>query len=175
LTANLPAARAAFTHSGANAPVDVHLMLHTTPIAAREGALIQGMEKKIGFNVILDPTELATGVARASAGKFETWLVSWTGGTDPDQNLYRLVNSKGSSNYSGYASAAVDRATNQARAIVKPKRRLAQYHLALAQLAKDLPLIYLRNPINRFGVSKAVGGVQFYDSLIRAAFGGFKK
>jgi peptide/nickel transport system substrate-binding protein len=175
LTANLPAARAAFTYSGANAPVDVHLMLPTTPIAAREGALIQGMEKKVGFNVILDPTELTTGVARASAGKFDTWLVGWAGGTDPDQNLYRLVNSKGSSNSSGYASAVVDRATNQARAIVKPKRRLAQYHLALVQLAKDLPLIYLRNQINRFGVSKAVGGVQVYDSLIRAQFAGFKK
>jgi hypothetical protein len=41
---------------------------------------------------------------------------------------------------------------------------------------KDLPLIYLYSPINRFGVGKPVGGVQIYgDGLIRAQFAGFKK
>jgi hypothetical protein len=43
-------------------------------------------------------------------------------------------------------------------------------------VAKDLPLIYLWYPINRFGVAKSVGGVNIYgDGLIRAQFAGFKK
>ena len=55
-------------------------------------------------------------------------------------------------------------------------RRIAQYHTALVQVAKDLPLIYLYYPINRFGVSTKVAGVQIYgDGLIRAQFAGFKK
>ena len=151
------------------------MMLPTTPISAREGALIQGMEKKVGFNVILDPVELATGQSRAQTGRFETWLVGFVGGIDPDQLLYGLINSKGSVNYSGYASPVVDRATNQGRSILNPQRRLRQYHVALAQLAKDLPFISIRNNINRYGVSKEVAGVQVYDGLIRAAFAGFKK
>ena len=175
LTTNLAAAKAAFKRSGSIAPVDVHMMLPTTPISAREGALIQGMEKKVGFNVILDPVELATGQSRAQTGRFETWLVGFVGGIDPDQLLYGLINSKGSVNYSGYASPVVDRATNQGRSILNPQRRLRQYHVALAQLAKDLPFISIRNNINRYGVSKEVAGVQVYDGLIRAAFAGFKK
>jgi peptide/nickel transport system substrate-binding protein len=176
LRAKLSAAKAAFKRSGANAPVDVHMMLGPTPIDAREGALIQGMEKKVGFNVIPDPTELATAVSRAQSGRFETWLVGNAGGIDPDQNLYGQLNSKGSQNSGGYASPVFDRATNQGRSILKPRRRLEQYHIALAQLAQDLPIIYLRNPINRYGVSKNVAGVQvFGDSLIRAAFAGFKR
>jgi len=41
---------------------------------------------------------------------------------------------------------------------------------------KDLPLIYLYHPVNRFGVSRTVSGVVVYgDGLIRAQFAGFKK
>ena len=95
---------------------------------------------------------------------------------DPDGNFYQFVNSKGSQNDSGYVNATVDKATNQARAILKLDRRITQYHTALAQVLKDLPLIYLYNPINRFGVAKTVGGVQIYgDGLIRAQYAGFKK
>ena len=176
LTASVAAAKAAFKKSGANAPVDVHLTIGTDPIAARLGQLIQGAEKEIGFNVILEPTEFTTALNRADAGKYDTFAVGWSGRVDPDGNFYQFVNSKGSQNDSGYVNAAVDRATNQARAILKQDRRIAQYHTALAQVLKDLPLIYLYNPINRFGVAKTVGGVQIFgDGLIRAQYAGFKK
>jgi peptide/nickel transport system substrate-binding protein len=176
LTANVAAAKAAFKKSGATAPVDVHLTIGTDPIAARLGQIIQGAEKAIGFNVILEPTEFTTALNRNDAGKYEAFAVGWSGRVDPDGNFYQFVNSKGSQNTSGYVNAAVDRATNQARAILKPERRIAQYHTALVQVLKDLPLIYLYNPINRFGVAKTVGGVQIFgDGLIRAQYAGFKK
>jgi peptide/nickel transport system substrate-binding protein len=176
LTASVAAAKAAFKTSGASAPVDVHLTIGTDPIAARLGQLIQGAEKAIGFNVILDPTEFTTALNRADAGKFDTFAVGWSGRVDPDGNFYQFVNSKGSQTDSGYVNAAVDTATNQARAILKLDRRISQYHTALAQVAKDLPLIYLYYPINRFGVAKTVGGVQIFgDGLIRAQYAGFKK
>ena len=176
LTANVAAAKAAFKRSGATAPVDLHLMIGTDPIAARLGAVIQSAEKPIGFNVILDPVEFATSLNREDAGNFATFAVGWSGRVDPDGDLYQFVNSKGSQNDSGYVNATVDRATNKARAILDQTKRIAQYHIALAQIAKDVPLIYLYYPINRFGISNKVGGVQIYgDGLIRAQFAGFKK
>jgi peptide/nickel transport system substrate-binding protein len=154
----------------------VHLTIGTDPIAARLGQVIQGAEKAIGFNVILDPTEFTTALNRADAGKFDTFAVGWSGRVDPDGNFYQFVNSKGSQNDSGYVNATVDKATNQARAILKLDRRITQYHTALVQVLRDLPLIYLYNPINRFGVAKTVGGVQIFgDGLIRAQYAGFKK
>jgi peptide/nickel transport system substrate-binding protein len=176
LTASVAAAKAAFKKSGASAPVDVHLTIGTDPIAARLGQLIQGAEKPIGFNVILDPTEFTTSLTRADAGKFDTFAVGWSGRVDPDGNFYQFVNSKGSQNDSGYVNTTVDKATNQARAILKLDRRISQYHTALVQVLKDLPLIYLYNPINRFGIAKTVGGVQIFGvGLIRAQYAGFKK
>ena len=176
LTASVAAAKAAFNKSGATAPVDIHLMIGTDPIAARLGAVIQSSERPIGFNVILDPVEFTTSLNREDAGKFDTFAIGWSGRVDPDGNFYQFVNSKGSQNDSGYVNATVDRATNQARAILNPTRRISQYHTALAQVLKDVPLIYLYNPINRFGISKTVGGVQIFgDGLIRAQYAGFTK
>jgi peptide/nickel transport system substrate-binding protein len=176
LTADVAGAKAAFKSSGVTGPVDVHLTIGTDPIAARLGALIQGFEKPIGFNVILDPTEFTTALNRADAGKFDTFQVGWSGRVDPDGNFYQFVNSKGSQNDSGYVNTAVDQATNKGRAILNQTKRIAQYHTALVQIAKDLPLIYLYYPINRFGVSTTVAGVQIYgDGLIRAQYAGFRK
>jgi peptide/nickel transport system substrate-binding protein len=176
LTANAAAAKAAFKKSGATAPVDIHLMANNDPITAREVTTIQSLEKPIGFNVIADPTEFTTALNREDAGKYETFLVGWSGRVDPDGNFYQFVNSKGSQNDIGYVNASVDKSTNQARAILNPSRRIAQYHTAVAQVLKDLPLIYLFNPINRFGIAKTVGGVQIFgDGLIRAQYAGFTK
>jgi peptide/nickel transport system substrate-binding protein len=176
LTAQVNAAKAAFKKAGASGNVDVHMMIGTDPIAARFGAVIQSQEKPIGFNVILEPMEFTAALNREDAGKYETFAVGWSGRVDPDGNFYQFVNSKGSQNDSGYVNAAVDKATNQARAILNQSRRITQYHTALAQVLKDLPLIYLYNPINRFGVAKTVGGVQIYgDGLIRAQYAGFRK
>ena len=175
--ANLTAAKAAFKRSGATAPVTLHLMLGgTDPITQRLGTVIQSQEKAVGFNIVLDPTEFATSLNREDAGKFDTFAVGWSGRVDPDGNFYQFVNSKGSQNDSGYVNATVDRATNQGRAVLVQSRRIGFYHTALVQIAKDLPLIYLYYPINRFGVSTKVAGVQIYgDGLIRAQFAGFKK
>src|SRR5262249_32895140 len=175
--ANLTAAKAAFKKSGATAPVTLHLMLGgTDPITQRLGTVIQGEEKAVGFNIVLDPTEFATSLNREDAGNFATYAVGWSGRVDPDGNFYQFVNSKGSQNDSGYVNAVVDKATNQARAVLVQSRRIGFYHTALVQIAKDLPLLYLYYPVNRFGVNTKVAGVQIYgDGLIRAQFAGFKK
>jgi peptide/nickel transport system substrate-binding protein len=176
LGANVKAAKEAFAKSGAKSPVSVKLMLGTDPIAARLGQVIQAMEKPIGFDVELQPTEFTTSLNREDSGNFETFAIGWSGRIDPDGNFYQFVNSKGSQNDSGYVNATVDRATNNARAAATQKARIVSYHAALKQVLKDLPLIYLYHPVNRFGVAKTVGGVQVYgDGLIRAYNAGFKK
>jgi peptide/nickel transport system substrate-binding protein len=176
LTANVKAAKAAFAKSGMRAPVTVKLMLGNDPIAARLGQVIQAMEKPIGFDIELQPTEFTTSLNREDAGNFETFAIGWSGRIDPDGNFYQFVNSKGSQNDSGYANAVVDRATNNARKAATQRARVVSYRAALKQVLKDLPLIYLYHPVNRFGVAKTVSGVQvFGDGLIRAQFAGYKK
>jgi peptide/nickel transport system substrate-binding protein len=176
LAANVSAAKAAFAKSGARAPVTVKLMIGTDPIAARLGQVIQAMEKPIGFDVELQPTEFTTSLNRNDAGNYDTFAIGWSGRIDPDGNFYQFVNSKGSQNTSGYVNATVDRATNNARKAATQAARIVSYRAAIKQVLKDLPLIYLYHPVNRFGTVNNVGGVQVYgDGLIRAQFAGFKK
>jgi peptide/nickel transport system substrate-binding protein len=176
LTANVKAAKAAFKRSGASPGVKVKLMLGTDPIAARLGQVIQAMEKPIGFDIELQPTEFTTSLNREDAGNFELFAIGWSGRIDPDGNFYNFINTKGSQNDSGYSDGTVDRATNNARKAASLKARITSYHAALVKVAKDLPLIYLYHPVNRFGVTKTVSGVKIYgDGLIRAQFAGFEK
>ena len=175
LTANQKAAKAAFAKSGARAPVTVKLMLGTDPIAARLGQVIQAMEKPVGFDIELQPTEFTTSLNRNDAGNYDTFAIGWSGRIDPDGNFYQFVNTKGSQNTSGYSNAVVDRATNNARKAATQQARIVSYRAAIKQVLKDLPLIYLYHPVNRFGVVKTVSGVRVYgDGLIRAQFAQFK-
>jgi hypothetical protein len=53
---------------------------------------------------------------------------------------------------------------------------IASYHVALAQVLKDVPLIYLYRPVNRYGVAADVAGAQLSRGrLIRPQFAGFEK
>ena len=97
--------------------------------------MIQGEEKPIGFNVILDPTEFTTSLNRADAGNFATFAVGWSGRVDPDGNFYQFVNTKGSQNDSGYSNPVVDRALANERKAASLTARLASFHAALAQAA----------------------------------------
>jgi len=176
LTADVKGAKAAFARSGAAQGVTVHMVIGTDPVAARLGQVIQSMEKPIGINVVLDPTEFVTALRQADAGKYETFAVGWSGRVDPDGNLYQFVQTKGSQNDSGYSDPLVDFTLNNARHAATQQSRIVSYRVALKRIAKDLPLIYLYHPINRFGVVKTVGGVEIYgDGLIRAQYSGFKK
>ena len=70
----------------------------------------------------------ATSSTAALNRNFQTFAVGWSGRVDPDGNFYQFINSKGSQNDSGYVNASVDKATNEARAVLKLSRRIADYH-----------------------------------------------
>jgi peptide/nickel transport system substrate-binding protein len=176
LTANVKAAKAAFARSGASPGVTVHLMLGTDPVAARLGQVIQSMEKAIGINVVLDPTEFVTSLNREDAGNFETFAIGWSGRIDCDGNTFNFLQTNGSQNDSGYSNPVVDRALTNQRKAASLKARLVSLHAALAQAAKDRPIIYLYHVVNRDAREKNVGGVQLFgDGLVRVAFAGFTK
>jgi peptide/nickel transport system substrate-binding protein len=176
LTANVAGAKAAFKRSGASPGVTVHLMLGTDPVAARLGQVIQSMEKPIGFNIVLDPTEFVTSLNHEDAGQFETFAIGWSGRIDPDGNTYNFLQTTGSQNDSGYSNPVADRALNNERKAASTKARLVDLHAALAQAAKDRPVIYLYHPVNYDAEATNVSGVQLFgDGLVRVAFAGFKK
>jgi len=176
LTADVKGAKAAFARSGASSGVTVRLMLGTDPVAARLGQVIQSMEKAIGINVVLEPTEFVTSLNHEDAGQFETFAIGWSGRIDADGNTFNFLHTTGSQNDSGYSNPVVDRAMSNERKAASLTARLASFHAALAQAAKDRPIIYLYHAVNRDAQSTKVGGVQLFgDGLVRVQFAGLKK
>jgi peptide/nickel transport system substrate-binding protein len=171
LSANLKAARAAFSRSGAKAPVDLHLMIGVDTIAQRVGATIQDMEKKVGFNVMLDPTEFTTALNREDAGKYETFAVGWSGRVDPDGNLFNQQQSEGPLNYGGEANPAVDKGLADGRTTTDTGKRREIYRRVIATLLRDRNVIYLYHDKLFTGSRSDVSGVEVRgDGLPRVLF-----
>jgi peptide/nickel transport system substrate-binding protein len=161
--------------SGIATPIKVSLTIATDPVAARLGQVIQAMEAKIGIEVTLKPTEFVSSLAKADAGDFDTFAVGWSGRVDPDGNIYGFVTTPGTLNDSGFSNSKLDFTLNLARKSTLKKSRITLYAAAMKIIHGQRPLIYLYHPINYYGVTKKVTGVQVYgDGLIRAQVAGYK-
>lgn len=175
LHADVAAAKKAFAAAGVSAPVKVSLMLGTDPVAARLGQVIQSMEKPIGFDVQLQPTEFVASLNKADAGNFDNFAIGWSGRVDPDGNIYGFVASDGTLNEAGFSNNRLDYVLRGARKSVTDKSRTTLYSVAMQIIATQRPLIYLYHPVNYYGVSNKATGVQVYgDGLIRAYNAAFK-
>jgi peptide/nickel transport system substrate-binding protein len=162
--ANVALAQKLVKASGIQTPITVHLMLGTDSVNARLGQTIQAMEQQVGFNVVLEPTEFVSSLAKEDAGQFDVFAVGWSGRVDPDGNIYGFVATPGTQNDVGYGT----------RKSVTDKARTTLYTAAMKIIHRDRPLIYLWHPVNYYAVSKQVEGVQVYgDGLIRAYNAGF--
>jgi peptide/nickel transport system substrate-binding protein len=160
--------------SGVSNP-KVTLTIATDVVAARLGQVIQAMEKQVGIDVSLAPTEFVTSLNRADAGNFDAFAVGWSGRVDPDGNIYGFVATPGTLNDSGYSDPKLDFILNNARRSVTDKSRTTLYAAAMKIIHRQRPLIYLYHPVNYYGVTTKVDGVKVYgDGLIRAYNAGFK-
>ena len=174
LHSNVDLAKKLVKASGISSP-SVNLMLGgTDPVTARLGQVIQSMEAAVGIKVSVTPTQFTTALNRADAGNFDAFAIGWSGRVDPDGNIYGFVSTKGTLNDSGFSSAKLDYILNGARKSLTTKSRNTLYHAAMQIIHSQRPLIYLYHPVNYYGISKKVTGVQIFgDGLIRAQFAGY--
>jgi peptide/nickel transport system substrate-binding protein len=174
LHANVALAQKLVKASGYQTPIKVSLTIGTDAVAARLGQVIQAMEQKVGFDVQLKPTEFVASLAQADAGNFDTFALGWSGRVDPDGNIYGFCQTTGTLNDSGFSNQQLDYVLNNARRSVLEKSRITLYAAAMKIIHRQRPLIYLYHPVNYYGVTKSVTGVQvFGDGLIRAYNGKF--
>jgi peptide/nickel transport system substrate-binding protein len=176
LHANVNLAKQLVKASGIANP-SVSLMLGgTDPVNARLGQVIQSMESAVGIKVSVTPTQFTTALNRADAGTFDAFAVGWSGRVDPDGNIYGFVATPGTLNDSGFTNSKLDYILNGARKSLSTKSRTTLYRAAMQIIHRQRPLIYLYHPVNYYGVTKKVDGVQIYgDGLIRVNTAGYTK
>jgi peptide/nickel transport system substrate-binding protein len=140
---DLAKAKKLLVEAGATGPVPVDFMVPNNPETRQVAEVIQAMVAEAGFDVKIRVTEFATSLKEAEAGKYQAYMLAWSGRTDPDGNIMSFSFTGAPNNYSAYSNPDVDAALTEARTKNNQSARMAAYLKAETQLAKDLPIIYL--------------------------------
>ncbi len=138
-------AKALIAQAGFKAPVVINLNVSTSPVQKQVGEVIQSMAAEAGFDVRVQATEFASMLASEGSGDFEATAIGWSGRVDPDGNLYSFMYTGAPLNDWHYSNKDVDIWLDQARATTDIDARRALYGKIVAQLAEDLPVLYLDN------------------------------
>src|SRR5206468_5129357 len=103
-------------------------------------------EAAVGINVIIDSTDLATSLARATSGNFDVFLTGLEpGSVEPNGLVYQFFDSSGVRNYGGYANARVDYVLDNGLKATRNTARFTNYRVAQQILHDDRPTIFLYN------------------------------
>lgn len=166
---DLAKAKQLVAESGVKTPVKVTMMIEASnQIMSKLGQVIQSMEQQAGFDVILKPTEFTTSLAAARAGKYDTFLIGWSGRVDPDQNLAPFWMPGSMLNYSGAHYASVAKLIHEERASTSVQQRKQYFADLVHKMLSYNNIVYLYHPKYLLGVRKDVVGVDYYpDQLIR--------
>jgi len=143
-------------------------MVPNNSLEMQVAQVIQAMAKEAGITLNIQATEFASSINIAQKGDFQTYLLGWSGRTDPDGNLYDFIDCKGPINFGAYCNAAVDREIDAARTTEDPEARAAIYAKITAQVATDRPMLYLYHRRWIYAYNKKLTGFTPYpDGLIR--------
>ncbi len=123
--------------------------------------VIQQQLKKAGIDVTIRIMEWSTFIHQYIDKKnFDALVMGWQLGRDPDN--YAMWHSsqqkEGQYNFCGYANPQVDRWLVEARGTFDIPKREALYHKIHAQIADDLPYIFLYCPDELVAIHKRFQG-----------------
>jgi peptide/nickel transport system substrate-binding protein len=155
------AAKQLVAASGYKTPIPVTLMFPANQGTDRLAQVIQSMADQVGFQVTLQPQEFSSALAAGRAGKFDTFLIGWSGRLDPDGDLSDLVTTGGSNNFSGISDPQLDQLVTQAAAPQDLVARKAGYAEVLQRLQQLRPNIYLYHDRWYLGLSSRLSDVVY--------------
>lgn len=165
---DLDRARALLKQAGVTLPVPITLTVTNAPDQQQVGEVIQAMTAEAGFAVTLQATEFASALQAGYGGRFQAFLINWSGRVDPDGNTWQLLHTGGTFNYGHWSNPEADALLDQARTIPDVEARRALYARFWQIERADMPLVYLWTPRNIVGLKRGLDGfVQVPDGLIR--------
>ena len=154
--------------SGAKTPIAIDLMVPNNPEVRQVAEIIQAMTAEAGFDMKIRVTEFATSLNEAEAGRFQAYMLNWSGRTDPDGNLYVFVKTGAPQNYGKYTNADVDRLLDEARTISEPAKRMPLYEQMTGTLLNEGSILYLyHRPVIIAHTARLEGFKPYPDGLVR--------
>jgi peptide/nickel transport system substrate-binding protein len=154
--------------AGVKTPVPVDFMVPNNPETRQVAEIVQAMTAEAGFDVKIRITEFATSLNEAEQGKYQAYMLAWSGRTDPDGNSYSFHACGQPLNYSGYCNKDVDALLNEARMKSGIEARKPVYEKATKILLEEGGVIYLYHRKVLIAHSDKVEGYrQMPDGLVR--------
>ncbi len=166
---NIDKAKALLREAGITSPLAVQMTVPNNPDLRQAAEVIQSMVAEAGFELKINTMEFASSLQAASRGDFETYLIGWSGRTDPDGNIYNFLRTGTGQNDGRYSNAEVDTLLDRQRQVTDPaERRALLEKMWTIAATQDLPIIYLWHRKNTPAMSVRVQGfVPVADGLIR--------
>jgi peptide/nickel transport system substrate-binding protein len=129
--------------AGVKTPITVDYMVPNNPETRQVAEVIQAMAAEAGFDMKIRVTEFATSLNEAEAGRYQAYMLNWSGRPDPDGNLYVFHKSGAPQNYGKYSSPEVDAGLDEARAKSGKDDRMAIYEKVADKLLTEGSVLYL--------------------------------
>ncbi|WP_051402300.1 ABC transporter substrate-binding protein [Lutibaculum baratangense] len=136
-------ARELLEEAGVQTPVVVDFMVPNNPETRQVAEVIQAMASEAGFDMQIRVVEFATGLSEAEAGRFQAFMLAWSGRPDPDGNIYSFASTGGPLNYGRYSTETADAALNEARTATTFEDRKAAYAKFADEWLTEGSVLYL--------------------------------
>ncbi len=166
---NIDRARALLREAGVTTPLQVEMTIPNNPDLRQAGEVIQAMVREAGFELRLNAMEFASSLQAATRGEFQTYLIAWSGRTDPDGNAWTFIHSRGPQNDGRYSNPEVDRLLDAARVETDTAKRRDLYaqvwNLAIRQDRSRMYLWHRKNIVAH--TARLAGFLPVPDGLIR--------
>ncbi len=161
-------ARALIAEAGAKGPIPVDLMVPNNPETRQVAEVIQAMTAEAGFDVKIRVTEFATSLKEAEEGRYQAYMLAWSGRPDPDGNLYIFAKTGAPQNYGGYSNGQVDAWLDEARTKSTLAERKAIYEKVAGTLVSEGSVVYLYHRLVIIAhTARLEGYKQMPDGLVR--------
>lgn len=146
-TFNQTKAKAELAQSGLSNVSFTLLTQSASPTALQEAQFIQSELKDVGITVNITQETFTQEVTDVQQFKYQSASIGWTGGLDPDNDVYLLFTSNGGFNYTKYSNPQVDKLLNEGRTTVDQAKRLPLYRQAEQLIVQDVPFIFINHPV----------------------------
>ncbi len=161
-------AKALLAEAGVKTPVTIDFMIPNNPEIRQVSEVIQAMTAEAGFDMKIRVVEFATGLSEAEAGRYQAFMLAWSGRPDPDGNIYSFAKTGGPLNYGKYSDADVDKALDEARTATTLESRKAAYGKVADKWITEGSIIYLYHRAMLIAHTKKLTGYKANpDGLVR--------
>jgi peptide/nickel transport system substrate-binding protein len=165
---NLAKAKALMQEAGVKTPLAIDFMVPNNPETRQAAEVIQAMAAEAGFDMKIRVTEFATSLKEAEDGRYQAYMLNWSGRADPDGNIYIFHKTGGPQNYGGYSDPEADALLDEGRTKNDPAERKAIYEKLAGKLLSEGSIIYIyHRPVIIAYNTKVSGYRQLPDGLIR--------